>query len=177
MKISDMGGTFMELQIILAGMCDLEDMVRIHCESWKHAYKGIISDDFIQRKNQSRREKWADILSGENKKHYIIRQNGTAIGMVSIDFPREAAEADTYEIFGLYILPEYERMGYGSETVAFIEEKIRNMGYKKISLWVLEPNIAARRFYEKLGFTPDGTEKLSYYDKPINLIRYIKACE
>lgn len=166
----------MELQITLAGMCDLEDMVKIHCESWKHAYRGIISDDYIRRKNLSRHDKWLSILSGENKKHYIVKHNGTPVGMVSIDVPREAPEPDTYEIFGLYILPEYARMGFGSEVMTLMEEKIRQMGYKRISLWVLEPNLPARKFYEKLGFAPDGTEKLSYYDKPINLIRYVKPC-
>lgn len=166
----------MELQFTLAGIEDIEDMVKIQCESWKHAYSGIMSDDFIERKNLSRRDKWSGILSAENTKHYIVRFKGCPIAMVSIDFPREAAEPDTYEIFGLYILPEYTGKGFGREIMLWTENKIKMMGYKKISLWVLEPNVSAKKFYEKLGFKPDGTEKLSYYDKPINLIRYTKSC-
>lgn len=166
----------MELQFALAQPCDLEDMVRIHCEAWKSAYRGIISDDFIQRKNRSRYEKWRGILSVENRKHYIIRRNGIAVGMISMDLPREVAEPETYEIFGLYILPEYERMGYGTAAFRFAENRIRETGYRKISLWVLEPNLPARKFYEKLGFTADGAERTSYYDKPIRLLRYTRSC-
>ena len=120
------------------------------------------------------RFQYADELSAENRKHYIILFGDTAAGMISIDLPREEAPPGTYEIFGLYILPEYTGMGIGTEAVSFAAEQIRRMGYRQISLWVLEPNIPARKFYEKLGFRPDGTEKLSYYDRPIHLIRYIR---
>ncbi len=163
------------LKIALAGMADMEDMVKIHCAAWRQAYEGIISDDFIERKNRSRRDKWQNILKGENKKHYLVKENGKAVGMVSIDLPRGEAEPGVYEVFGLYILPEYSRMGYGSAIMTWVENTIRTMGYEKISLWVLEPNLPARRFYEKLGFSPDGTEMLSYYDKPIKLLRYVKC--
>jgi RimJ/RimL family protein N-acetyltransferase len=39
---------------------------------------------------------------------------------------------------------------------------------------VLEENINARKFYEKLGFEHDGTIKEISIGKPLNEYRYIK---
>jgi RimJ/RimL family protein N-acetyltransferase len=37
-----------------------------------------------------------------------------------------------------------------------VRAKVRAAGYASITLWVLEANARARRFYQKAGFTPDG---------------------
>ncbi len=51
---------------------------------------------------------------------------------------------------------------------------LKDQGCKKVSLWVYEDNIRARKFYEKCGFTYDGNKKYSHFsNKPIEL-RYIK---
>ncbi len=154
---------------------DLDTVVKIHCEGWRDAYKGFMDEDYISRKNGTRRAKWESILAeSPAEKHFLIRDGDVPVGMISLDSPREGADGETYEIFGLYILPEQMRKGYGRAAVALAEEKIRGVGYGKISLWVLEPNERARRFWEAMGFAPDGTEKTSYYDRPITVLRYLK---
>jgi RimJ/RimL family protein N-acetyltransferase len=35
----------------------------------------------------------------------------------------------------------------------------RNAGYRELTLWVLERNSRARRFYEAAGLRPDGAAK------------------
>ena len=49
---------------------------------------------------------------------------------------------------------------------------LKNEGFDKVFLWVLEDNISARRFYEKFGFEYDGTKKELNFGKVINEIRY-----
>ncbi|MBE6599163.1 MAG: GNAT family N-acetyltransferase [Ruminococcaceae bacterium] len=169
------GGGNMALQFTVAVLSDLDDMVRIHCAAWERAYGEFMDGNFICRKNLTRRAKWEGILAEPHNKHYIIRENGEAVGMISVDLPREDGDGDTYELFGLYLLPEHEGKGAGRAAVSFAEEKIREMGYGKVSLWILEPNKHAAGFFRHLGFIPDGTKKVSYYDRPITLIRYIKS--
>ena len=154
---------------------DLDTVVMIHCESWRDAYKGFMDEDYISRKNSTRRAKWENILAeSPAEKHFLIRDGDIPVGMISMDSPRENGDGDTYEIFGLYILPQFMKKGYGTAAVSLAEAKIRDLGYGKISLWVLEPNQRARSFWEKMGFASDGTEKISYYDKPIKVLRYLK---
>ena len=69
----------------------------------------------------------------------------------------------TYELCAfLYdFAPKYIGAGYGKQAMDWIKKEIKNRGYDKICLWVLEENNRARRFYEKSGFVCDGKIKSS----------------
>jgi ribosomal protein S18 acetylase RimI-like enzyme len=48
-------------------------------------------------------------------------------------------------------------------------------GVDGVSLWVLEANTPARRFYERIGFAADGTVKV--FDAggtPLSEVRYVQ---
>lgn len=38
-------------------------------------------------------------------------------------------------------------------------DRARQRGFARVTLWVLDSNQRARRFYEKAGFTTDGASK------------------
>ena len=54
---------------------------------------------------------------------------------------------------------------------------MKNRGYKKVTLWVLEENFNARKFYEKMGFKHDGTKKEITIGKKLMELRYEKVIE
>lgn len=55
---------------------------------------------------------------------------------------------------------------------------IRNAGYDTAVLWVLRENANARTFYERSGWTFDGTEKNeTIQGQPVTEVRYRKALE
>lgn len=56
------------------------------------------------------------------------------------------------EIISLYLLPEYMGKGYGRLLLQTVISELKNMGFHKVFLWVLEENQNARCFYEKCGF-------------------------
>lgn len=63
------------------------------------------------------------------------------------------------ELYALYVSPELLGTGIGR---ALLTESVRRCdaaGYRRMFLWVLRENIRARRFYERAGFRPDGTEE------------------
>ncbi|MFI6120860.1 GNAT family N-acetyltransferase [Streptomyces sp. NPDC051064] len=43
--------------------------------------------------------------------------------------------------------------------MAEVTARARADGFARMSLWVLKENTRARRFYERAGFRPDGTEE------------------
>ena len=76
---------------------------------------------------------------------------------------------DTLEIVELYVDPYFQHCGIGEKLLTEIEQGCVN----NITLWVLEKNTIARRFYEKNGFQStcekcleDGTSEY--------VIKYIK---
>ncbi|HEY2802789.1 MAG TPA: GNAT family N-acetyltransferase, partial [Actinomycetota bacterium] len=49
--------------------------------------------------------------------------------------------------------------GVGRALMSAAIEFAQNSGYRELTLWVLERNDRARRFYEAAGLRPDGATK------------------
>lgn len=63
----------------------------------------------------------------------------------------------------------------GTKLVREAEQMLRARGYGEIVLWVLEGNADARRFYEAMGFVPDGASKIVQLGVPLKAVRYRKT--
>jgi ribosomal protein S18 acetylase RimI-like enzyme len=63
------------------------------------------------------------------------------------------------EISAIYLLENYSGKGYGKLLLNWGLDRIKELGYKNVFLWVLKENLNAIRFYERLGFLFDGTER------------------
>ena len=53
--------------------------------------------------------------------------------------------------------------------------RVSGAGYRCITLWVLEDNARARRFYERVGFAPDGASHRLPDLGGVTEIRYRRA--
>ena len=80
----------------------------------------------------------------------------------------------TGELWGIYLSPGSWRRGIAAYLVSETERLLKLRGYKAILLWVLEANVAARRFYEAPGFAVDGQHKTVELGKPLLAVRYRK---
>ncbi|WP_426348239.1 GNAT family N-acetyltransferase [Alloiococcus sp. CFN-8] len=147
----------------------------IHSASWKSAYKGIIPDEILNGITPEKREKYFEkALSLDWEKDAIINVNGKEAGFISIGECRDDDKNSTYgEIRGLYLLPEYWGQGFGKALFTWGIKELEKQNYTSISIWVLEDNIRARRFYEKQGFIFDGTVKEIIIGKKLNEVRYV----
>ena len=148
----------------------------IHSESWKVAYKGVVPDAILNNMiAEKSEEKFHDSFMKESGKNAVILNNGMIVGFMCLGKCRDEDLDNTYgEIWGIYLLPSFWRQGIGTVFIDWGIEELKQKGYRKISLWVLEDNMNARRFYEKMGFMHDGTVKELNIGKPLNEIRYIK---
>ena len=79
----------------------------------------------------------------------------TTFGRNGDDAPKSVGEVMT-----LYLDPGVWGDGHGERLLGAATEALRRDGYRTATLWVLETNARARRFYERLGWTPDGAKKL-----------------
>jgi ribosomal protein S18 acetylase RimI-like enzyme len=67
------------------------------------------------------------------------------------------AEAGTGQVWGIYALREAWGTGVGRALLTTAVDALRDAGFRSATLWVLDSNARARRFYERAGFAPDGT--------------------
>jgi len=174
--LEPIGGGFMGYVIKFADINDCTELGTIHCESWKVAYKGIVPDSILENMSiVNSTKKFIDSISFGKEKNVIITKDNRVIGFMCLGKCRDTDLDDTFgEIWGIYLLPSYWREGAGTELVNWGISYLKSMGYRKISLWVLEENKNARMFYEKFGFYHDGTIKELNFGKVLNEYRYIK---
>jgi ribosomal protein S18 acetylase RimI-like enzyme len=91
---------------------------------------------------------------------------------MDVDIARDSDLDDSfYELCGIYLHPDYYRMGIGSKAMKFALEKAHEKNKKHIVVWVFEENENSINFYKKHGFMADGMTRIHDYGKPVNSIR------
>ncbi|AUS98388.1 GNAT family N-acetyltransferase [Clostridium thermosuccinogenes] len=158
-----------------ADVNDAKALGEIHASSWKIAYKGIVPDSILDNISAYKRQKYFEKALSEGwEEDFLIFADDKAVGLMCIGRCRDEDKDDTYgEIWGLYLLPEYWNKGIGSYFINWGLNELKNRGYKKVTLWVLEENLNARKFYEKMGFKHDGTVKELTLGKKLTEFRYL----
>lgn len=163
-------------EIRYANVDDAKSLGEIHSSSWKAAYRGIIPDKVLDNITAEKRKKYFQkALREALEEDAIIFEDNNPAGFICIGKCRDKDKDDSYgEICGLYLLPDYWNRGLGSKLINWGLAELEKRNYKKITLWVLEENSSARRFYEKIGFKFDGTINEINIGKRLNEVRYVK---
>lgn len=92
--------------------------------------------------------------------------------------PTAAGSAgEVAELYALYVDPGWWSTGTGRALMTQVLGAVLDAGYAAITLWVLEANARARRFYQRAGFAADGARHLLPDLGGITEIRYRRALE
>jgi ribosomal protein S18 acetylase RimI-like enzyme len=157
---------------------DAGRLAQVLVDAWQAAYRGVVPDSFLANFTYQRREDaFRKALLAGLEETYLLEEGERPIAILTIGASRDV-DLDisrTGEIWGIYITPDYWRRGIGTELVREAEGMLRARGYSEIVLWVLEGNADARRFYEAMGFAPDGVSKTVQLAIPLKAVRYRKA--
>ena len=167
----------MECYVRFADFYDSKILGYIHCQSWISAYKTIIPDSILDDISVEKREKYFQkALSEKLEEDVLIFNESNPVGFLTLGKCRDK-DSDNFwgEIWGIQLLPSYWSQGIGTELINWGINELKNRAFTKISLWVLEENINARKFYEKIGFKHDGTIKELNIGRPLNVYRYVKV--
>lgn len=125
------------------------EISKIYESSWKYAYKGMIPQDYLDSIPMGQ---WANSISKVGMNNLVLIENGMMIGTASFCKSRWEKYRDYGEIVSIYFLPDYIGKGYGRLLLNRCIEELKQCGFRKVLLWVLEDNHRARKFYEKNGF-------------------------
>ncbi|WP_242837289.1 GNAT family N-acetyltransferase [Alkaliphilus transvaalensis] len=171
------GEITMMCNIRYASVDDAEILGVIHSQSWKMAYKNIVPDEILDNITSDKRtEYFRKALKEGWEEDAIIYKDNKAVGLICIGKCRDTDKEDLYgEIRGIYLLPEYWNIGIGTQLISWGLNELKKRAYKEVTLWVLEENLNARKFYEKVGFKHDGTVKAIIIGKKLNEYRYVKV--
>lgn len=134
----------------LAQEDDRRAVSRVYEQSWRHAYAGIVPEDYLDAIPCGR---WADVLDTPGRHSLLCIVEGEIVGTSSFSASRYEQFGDAGEVISLYVLPEYAGKGYGTALLRAALAGLQGLGFDEAFLWVLEDNAGARRFYERFGLT------------------------
>jgi ribosomal protein S18 acetylase RimI-like enzyme len=156
-----------DLDVRLATRADAEAIARVHRESWRTTYGGILPLDVIAaHAGRKSTAAWSRrLLDGpERDGTWVARRGGAVVGFASCGPARHRLEGLEAEIYTLYVLQEHQRHGIGRGLVRACARHFVRQGEFGFYLWVLKAN-RARMFYEALGGVEMGekTERLGLH--------------
>ncbi|GBC86048.1 Mycothiol acetyltransferase [bacterium HR12] len=138
---------------------DAEAIARIHVRSWQAAYRGQLSDDYLDGLSVADRlEQHRTALENAGPyRTWVAEEDGRVVGF-AVTGPSQDADADerTGELYAVYLDPDRYGRGIGKLLCDHALADLRERGFRAATLWVLETNERARRFYEREGWRPDG---------------------
>lgn len=135
----------------------------VHVRSWQAAYRGHFPQDFLDNLDPVQRgEGWRrqlDLGLGPDQVLLVSEIATKVVGFVNAGPCRDEDADGRGEIYALYVLPELWGRGLGRELMAAALDALAGLGFEEVTLWVLEGNHRARRFYEAGGWSVDGATK------------------
>jgi ribosomal protein S18 acetylase RimI-like enzyme len=87
---------------------------------------------------------------------FVAMMDGLPIGTVSIGGDKSAEDPDALYLFALDVASAHRGRGIGTAMIAEVENVARSRGLKYVTLGVGIDNSAAKRLYERLGFSQTG---------------------
>jgi ribosomal protein S18 acetylase RimI-like enzyme len=140
-----------------AALTDAPGIARVHIDTWRTAYHGLIPEDLLAGLSYERRlERWTAILSQPadgRSSNFVAEADGRIVGFASGGPERDGDPVYTGELYAIYVLKEYERRGLGRSLTRAVAGSLAAAGFGAMLVWVLAANDVARRFYEALGGT------------------------
>jgi ribosomal protein S18 acetylase RimI-like enzyme len=135
-----------------AGSEDATAIARVHVDTWRTAYRGLLPDDFLAALDEAGyAERWKRTLTDGSGRVYVAEDGRHTVGFASGGPERAGEDGFTGELYAIYVLQEAQGRGHGRRLVQAVVQGLREMGLPNMIVWVLRDNHNARHFYERLG--------------------------
>jgi ribosomal protein S18 acetylase RimI-like enzyme len=130
---------------------DAEAIARVHVDSWRGAYRDYLPADLLASLSVERRKPlWEETVANPDMSVRVAEVGGEIVGFVSVGPSR--AEEGNAELYAIYIEPELFGTGVGRALMDAALQRMRELGYREATLWVLDGNERAERFYRIAGW-------------------------
>ena len=156
---------------------DAEPIASIHVRAWQDAYRGQLDDGYLAALTPaSRLPDTRSMLADApaDLRVWVAEEEGAIVGFAVTGASQDAdAERSTAELYAIYLEPGRVGTGVGRTLFERAIDDLRERGFATATLWVLESNALARRFYERAGWVADGTTAAQRVDDEIRpTVRY-----
>jgi GNAT superfamily N-acetyltransferase len=136
--------------IRVATLQDAGAIARVHVESWRTTYAGIVPAEYLASLDVGQREvSWREWLPLDIDV-FVAEVDGEVVGFVGGGAIREPVEGFDAELFAIYLLRDAQRRGIGMALLKRLAGSLKARGYRSMMAWVLEDN-SSGEFYSRSG--------------------------
>lgn len=130
--------------------------------SWQVGYRGLLPQPLLDGLHPRQRTlRWSATLRQAmwpSRGTLVADDAGDVVGFADLrplhDDDQDASRVG--EIASFYVLPSAWGQGIGGHLMSAAVRMLGTAGFASATLWVLETNTRAIRFYTHLGWQPDG---------------------
>jgi GNAT superfamily N-acetyltransferase len=137
-----------------AVVADAAGIARVHVDSWRSTYAGLLPAGFLAGLSYTGREEvWRRTLANPLAQTcvYVAESAGGQIaGFANGGAERTGQTGYDGELYAIYLLANFQRRGLGSRLVRAVAARLAAFGCASLLVWVLATN-PARTFYERIG--------------------------
>lgn len=132
---------------------DAQAIARIHVETWRTTYAGLLPDRMLAEMNElNHKTNWTNLLLRDRDEFVLVAERPKigVIGFASAGRARRTLEPYQGEIYTLYVTPDCQNQGVGTALLGGAFKRLAEESMNSVMLWVLARN-PARFFYEAMG--------------------------
>tara|TARA_R110002126_G_scaffold20441_16_gene75626 strand:+ start:516 stop:1073 length:558 start_codon:yes stop_codon:yes gene_type:complete len=134
---------------------DAAVIARIHSESWRSTYAGILPDDvLLDLESRDHKERWwRHVLGPVRSDHFVYvaeSADGGVIGFASAGPSRNTGLPYRAEVYTIYLQDDFHGFGIGRQLFASTVARAQEARGPSVIVWCLREN-PSRFFYERMG--------------------------
>lgn len=150
---------------------DAAAIARVHVDSWRSTYRGIVPDSVLDSLDyESRAETWRRGIEDTISSQVVFvaeSPNGDIGGFVAAG-PERSGDYPEYtaEIYAIYVADDWRGYGLGRSLVMRAVQALLEQGRPSMLIWALSENPACD-FYRRLGGAKIAAQTVTIGQKPL----------
>lgn len=146
------GEPSMDHSIREAQITDAPAIARVHVDTWRSTYRGIVPDEVLDGLSyESRADMWRGAASEEEDRFVLVAEAESEVVGFAAAGPSRAEDLQFEgELYAIYVLEGHQGQGIGRGLMRAAGERLLAAAMASMLVWVLEEN-PYRQFYTELG--------------------------
>ncbi len=140
---------------------DARAIADVHVRTWQSTYRGIVPDAYLDALSIDKRETaFRESIARGSPETWVANSDSEITGWIAFGASRDPdATPSVGEIEAIYVSPKHWSTGTGRELWNAARARLVERNFASVTLWVLEENERATRFYRSAGFAPDTASR------------------
>ncbi len=130
---------------------DAAEIAATHDTSWRQAYCGILPHKALDAMVRRRGADWWERAIRNSTNILVLDIGDQIVGYATLGTNRVSTLPFDGEVYEIYLLPEYQGVGFGAKLFAAARMELAALGMKGLVVWALEDNCNAANFYQNAG--------------------------